>query len=106
MTVRFHGWCSRLPRRAIVVCRADGTVELTPNHTEIVPRQPVDRARAVENAKSAFPTSSLHAHRTRAHTLHKASLILHLDEKDKGRKMAPYNLRRLTRPIALVASLR
>ena len=64
-------WCARSTRRAIVVRRASCTVELTLTHIGMVPRQPVDRARAVENAKNAFPTSSLHAHRTRAHTLHR-----------------------------------
>ena len=71
MIAMFQGGCSRSIRRAIVVRRASCTVELTLTHIGIVPRQPVDRARAVENAKSAFPTSSLHAHRTRAHTLHR-----------------------------------
>jgi hypothetical protein len=71
MIAMFQGWCSRSVRGTIVIPRAPYTVELTVTHIGMVPRQPVDRARAVENAKSAFPTSSLHAHRTRAHTLHR-----------------------------------
>ena len=71
MIAMVQGWCSRSVRGTIVIPRAPYTVELTLTHIGMVPRQPVDRARAVENAKSAFPTSSLHAHRTRAHTLHR-----------------------------------
>ena len=105
MIAMVQGWCSRSVRGTIVIPRAPYTVELTLTHIGMVPRQPVDRARAVENAKSAFPTSSLHAHRTRAHTLHRHH-PWPLDEEHKERKMARYNPRRITRPTAVVASLR
>ena len=50
-----------------------------------IAEEPVDRAGPVENAgavltengsKNAFPTRSLDAHSTRAHTLHRPSLVL------------------------------
>jgi hypothetical protein len=54
-----EGWWSA--RRAIVAPGASRTVELAVTRSVIESRQPVDRARAVENAQTAFPTSSLHA---------------------------------------------
>ena len=104
MIAMFQGLC--FTRRAIVVRRASGTVEMTLTHVGIVPRQPVDRARAVENAKSAFSTSSLHAHRTRAHTLHRRTRQGLPNRTKRIRSRRPNNVRRITRPIAVVASLR
>jgi len=109
MIAMFQGWCSRSTRRAIVVRRASRTVELTliPDpQIGIGPRQPVDRARAVENAKSAFPTSSLHAHRTRAHTLHRRTRQDLPNRTKRVRSRRRNNVRRMRRPIAVVASLR
>jgi len=48
-------------RRAIVAPEASCPVELSEARIWIMSRQPVNRARAVQNAKSTFRTSSLHA---------------------------------------------
>jgi hypothetical protein len=54
----FAGGCDRLGEVAIVACPASCAVVLEA-------RQPVDRAGAMENAQSAFPTAPWTAHRTR-----------------------------------------
>ena len=107
MIATCQGWCGRSTSRAIVVCRAAGTVELTSRGILVIARseQPVDRARAVENAKNAFPTNSLHAHRTRAHTLHRHSPRDHMIKSHVNMPL-PNNVRRMKRHTAVVASLR
>ena len=54
----FAGGCYRSDEGAIAACPAFCAVVLEA-------RQPVDRAGAVENAQSAFPTAPWTAHRTR-----------------------------------------
>jgi hypothetical protein len=46
--------------------------------------EPVDRARAVENAKSAFPTSSLDAKNASTRS---TGVLMVFDEEEKERKM-------------------
>jgi hypothetical protein len=55
---RLSGGCYGSANPTIVAYRASYTVELEP-------RQPVDRAGAMENAQNAFPTAPWTAHRTR-----------------------------------------
>jgi hypothetical protein len=54
MTVRCQRGGCRSTRRAIVAPHESGTVELAPTRRRIGPRQPVERARAVEHTKSAY----------------------------------------------------
>ena len=82
-----------MPRRRMALmrdpggCRGIGQLEIVapgaakcrqPRHEE-----PVDRARPVENAKNAFPTRSLDAQRTRAHTLHRPCIFGMTKDKHK-----------------------
>jgi hypothetical protein len=67
-------------------------------------RQPVDRARPVENAQSAFPTKSLDAQNASTRS---TGVLMVFDENNKRPSDdAATLLRRITRPAAVVASLR
>ena len=71
-----------------------------------IDEEPVDRAAGLEIAEDAIPTPAWTAHRTRRPQRPTGRTRID-EEKKKTRKMTRrHNPRRLTRPTAVVASLR
>jgi len=100
---------------SMIVIRGDSTGRLDRRSSNMghptqspIREEPVDRARPVENAQNAFPTRSLE-NRTERGFPHAPQDVpsLVFDEKNKTAVRYPGQyLRRITRPAAVVASLR
>jgi hypothetical protein len=86
-----RGSCDILYSRAVTARLADA-------------RQPVDRARPVENAQNAFPTRSLDAQNASTRS---TGVLVRIHKRDQNAyDAATINVGRNTRPTALVDSLR